>query len=58
MLLPLFIKVIARKMLARMLEEIVDPAGTFYRFGLAEFNAEEKRMQPAQEEGINEKDYY
>jgi len=32
--------------IARMVEEIVDPAGTFYRFGLADSMLKRKRMQP------------
>ena len=31
--------------IARMIEEVVDPAGTFYRFGLAESMLKRKRMQ-------------
>ena len=26
----------------RMVEEVVDPAGTFYRFGMSDFHAREK----------------
>ncbi len=33
----------------RMLEEAVDPAGTFYRFGMADSLLKRKRMQPQQE---------
>ncbi len=33
---------------ARMVEEIVDPAGTFYRFGLADSMLKRKRLQQAQ----------
>ncbi len=34
--------------IAKMLGEIVDPAGTFYRFGLADSMLKRKRMQPTQ----------
>lgn len=34
--------------IARMLDEIVDPVGTFYRFGLADSMLKRKRMQPVQ----------
>ena len=34
--------------IAKMLEEIVDPAGTFYRFGLADSMLKRKRMQTTQ----------
>ncbi len=33
---------------AKMLEEIVDPAGTFYRFGLADSMLKRKRILPAE----------
>ncbi len=33
--------------IARMMEEIVDPAGTFYRFGLADSMLKRKRLQQA-----------
>jgi F420-non-reducing hydrogenase small subunit len=34
--------------IARMLDEIVDPAGTFYRFGLADSMLKRKRLQPSE----------
>ncbi|MFH1383080.1 MAG: oxidoreductase [Chloroflexota bacterium] len=37
--------------IARMVEEIVDPAGTFYRFGLAESMLKRKRMPKVEKEG-------
>ncbi len=38
--------------IARMVEEIIDPAGTFYRFGLADSMLKRKRIQPVEKEGI------
>jgi len=32
----------------KMLDEVVDPAGTFYRFGLADSMLKRKRLQPAE----------
>jgi F420-non-reducing hydrogenase small subunit len=34
--------------IARMLAEVVDPAGTFYRFGLADSLLKRKRLQQAE----------
>ena len=34
--------------IAKMVEEVVDPAGTFYRFGLADSMLKRKRMQPSE----------
>ncbi len=34
--------------IARMVDEIIDPAGTFYRFGLADSMLKRKRMQPTE----------
>ena len=34
--------------IARMVDEIVDPAGTFYRFGLADSMLKRRRLQEAE----------
>ena len=34
--------------IARMVEEVIDPAGTFYRFGLADSMLKRKRMKPSE----------
>ncbi len=38
--------------IARMVAEVLDPAGTFYRFGLADSMLRRKRLQQLQKEGI------
>ena len=35
----------------RLLNEVLDPVGTFYRFGLADSMLRRKRMPQAQQEG-------
>jgi len=40
------------KEIAKMIDEILDPAGTFYRFGLADSMLKRKRLPQLQKEGI------